>query len=160
MLAPVLLFSPFTGAWVDRWNLKRTLIVSDLIRAGVVFGIPALYLANHHAGSAFALVFVMFTCNVFFLPAKSAITPEIVPASQLLAANALLSVAGILATAIGALCGGWVVDHLGWPTAMRIDGITYLVSVGTLALLVYRRSAPRSSAPAISWRTYLREVGE
>ena len=160
MLAPVLLLSPFTGAWVDRWNLRRTLIVSDVIRAGVVFVIPALYAMTHHLGPAFALVFLMFTCNVFFLPAQSAITPEIVPPAQLLAANALLSVAGIIATAVGALCGGWVVDHLGWPTAMRIDGVTYLVSVVTLALVAYRPSPHREHPAALSWRGYLREIGE
>src|SRR5213075_1951353 len=58
MLAPVLLFSPFTGAWVDRWNLKRVLIVSDVLRAGIVVLIPMLYALTHHTGPAFALVFL------------------------------------------------------------------------------------------------------
>src|SRR2546427_827320 len=141
VLAPVLLLAPFTGAWVDRWNRRRVLIASDARRAGVVLSIPILYAWTHGVAPVFAQVFVLFTCNVFFLPAKSAITPEIVPPGQLLAANALLSVAGIIATAVGALCGGWLVDHLGWPTAMRIDAATYLISVGTLALVRYRPGA-------------------
>ena len=86
----------------------------------------------------FTGVFLMFTCNVFFLPAKSAMTPEIVPHEQLLAANTLLSVAGIAATAVGALVGGWLVDHLGWRTALWIDAATYGVSVLTLTVLRYR----------------------
>ncbi len=160
MLAPVLLFAPFTGAWVDRWNLRRVLIVSDTLRAGVVAAIPLLYASNHLTAPAFALVFALFTCNVFFLPAKSAITPEIVPPAQLMAANSLLSVAGIAATAMGALAGGWVVDHWGWATALRINAGTYLVSVAALALILYRPSEHRSSPPAMSWRRYLGEVGE
>ena len=159
MLAPVLLFSPFTGAWVDRWNLQRTLIVSDVLRAGIVFLIPTLYVMNHHTFPTFVLVFLLFTCNVFFLPAKSAMTPEIVPHSQLLVANALLSAAGIIATAVGALCG-WVVDHLGWDTAMRIDAVTYLVSVVTLVFVVYKPAAHRALQPALTWRGYLGEVRE
>ena len=79
MLAPVLLLAPFTGAWVDRWNLRRVLIASDALRAGVVLSIPILYAWTHGVAPVFAQVFVLFTCNVFFLPAKSAITPEIVP---------------------------------------------------------------------------------
>lgn len=160
MLAPVLLFSPFTGAWVDRLNLKRVLIVSDVLRSGVVVLVPFLYDLTHHTGTAFALVFVLFTCNVFFLPARSAITPEIVPKDQLLAANALLSAAGIAATAVGALAGGWIVDHWGWRIAMQIDAVTYLVSVGTLAMIAYHPSPDRPHAPQLSWRGYLREVGE
>lgn len=160
MLAPVLLFSPFVGAWVDRWNLKRVLVISDVLRAIVVLCIPLLYATLHHTFPVFVLVFVLFTCNVFFLPAKSAITPEIVPAPQLLAANALLSVAGVVATAVGALIGGWVVDHWGWPAAMQIDGVTYLVSVVTLLVLAYRPRARRAALPALSARQYLSEVGE
>ena len=160
MLAPVLLFSPFTGAWVDRWNLRRTLIVSDLMRAGLVFLVPMLYLFSHTIVPTFAMVFLLFTCNVFFLPAKSAMTPEIVPPSQLLVANALLSAAGVAATAIGALCGGWIVDHWGWPLAMRIDAVTYLFSVVTLAFIAYRPRRTARLRPSITWSTYLARVGE
>jgi MFS family permease len=113
MLAPVLMFAPFTGAWVDRWNLKRVLIVSDLLRSVLVVLIPLSYFSTQHTLPMYALVFGLFTCNVFFLPAKSALTPEIVHPSQLLAANAWLAGAGIAATAVGALVGGWVVDHPG-----------------------------------------------
>ncbi len=159
MLAPVLLFAPFAGPWVDRWNLRTTLIVSDLARTALVVAIPISYALTEHIGITFALVFLMFTCNVFFLPAKSAMTPELVPPSQLLAANTLLSIAGIIATAVGALLGGWIVDHWGWSTAMWIDAVTYLVSVGTLALIRYQ-GKPRESLPSVTLRSYLREIGE
>ena len=160
MVAPVLLFAPFTGPWIDRTNLQRLLILSDLARAGIVLLVPWSYALTHHTGTTFALVFALFTCNVFFLPAKSAMTPEIVPQDQLLAANSLLSVAGIVATVVGALLGGWVVDHWGWPIALQIDAVTYLVSVGSLALIRYAPRHAVQAHPAITWGTYLREVGE
>src|SRR6185436_15409064 len=75
MVAPVLMFAPFTGAWVDRQNLKRVLVISDLLRSIAVLAIPYAYDATHGTWTTFVLVFVLFTCNVFFLPAKSAITP-------------------------------------------------------------------------------------
>jgi MFS family permease len=160
MLAPVLLFAPFTGAWVDRWNLRGVMVVSDALRAIMVVLIPIVYPLTHHTLTVYALVFGLFTCNVFFLPAKSAITPEIVPASQLLAANALLAVAGIVATAFGALGGGWIVDHWGWPTALYFNAVTYLVSVAALALILYRPHHPHGPPPAVSLRSYLGEVGQ
>jgi len=160
MVAPVLLFAPFTGAWVDRWNLQRVLVVSDVLRAGIVLAIPWLYALTGHTGTTFALVFALFTANVFFLPAKSAITPEIVHPAQLLAANSLLSVAGIAATAVGALAGGWVVDHWGWKTALEIDAATYLVSVVSLAAVRYRPGPHRPGRPAVSGSGYLAEVRE
>ena len=159
MLAPVLLFAPFAGPLVDRWDLRRTLIISDSVRCVIVVLIPIAYGMTHHIGTVFTLVFLLFTCNVFFLPAKSAMTPEIIPAHQLLAANTLLSVAGIAATAVGALTGGWVVDHWGWTVALYIDAATYLVSVFTLALVRYRQQ-PRAPRREVTLQNYLGEIGE
>src|SRR5438093_8460926 len=137
MLAPVLAFAPFTGAWVDRWNLKRVLIVSDALRSGLVILIPLLYQATHRTAPLFAVVFALFTCNVFFLPAKSAITPEIVPPAQWLAANTLLTLAGVLGTMAGAPLGGWMVDRWGWSRGLEINALTYVVSVLSLWRISY-----------------------
>ena len=48
MLLPVLLFAPFVGPWLDRWNLRRTLLASDLMRGVIVALIPFAYDATHH----------------------------------------------------------------------------------------------------------------
>lgn len=159
MLLPVLLFAPFAGPWVDRWNLRRTLLVSDSLRALLVAAIPLGYAATHSVSVVFTVVFLLFTCNVFFLPAKSAMTPEIVAPDRLLAANTLLSVAGIVATGVGALAGGWLVDHWGWTAVMWVNAATYLVSVGSLALIRYR-GRPRPHAQAGGPANYLHEVLE
>jgi MFS family permease len=160
MLAPVLILAPFTGAWVDRSNLKRVLVTSDALRGVLVVTIPFLYRLADHTLPVFVIVFLLFTCNVFFLPAKSAITPEIVPRHQLLAANALLAVAGIIATALGALGGGWFVDHYGWDTALYVNGVTYLVSVVALVLIRYRHEHHAAHASALTPRGYVAEVAE
>lgn len=155
---PVLLFAPFAGPWVDRWNLRRVLIVSDVLRALCVLAIPAVYMATHHAAPVWTMVFLLFTCNVFFLPAKSAMTPELVPKSQLLTANTLLAVAGIIGTVAGFAMGGWVVDHWGWPAALTMDAVTYGVSVLSLALIRYKPT-PRSSNE-VTVHGYWREIVE
>jgi len=160
MAAPVLLFAPFTGAWVDRWNLRRVLIISDLLRAGLVVLLPGLYAVGHHMTAVYVIVFLLFTCNVFFTPTKSAITPEIVGPRQLLAANALLALAGVLATSLGAPLGGWMVDRMGWGPVIYLNSFTYLVSVVSLWLVRYRPHAHHEARPEISLRAYAREVGE
>lgn len=160
MAAPVLLFAPFTGVWVDRWNLRRVLIISDLLRAGLVALLPVLYAVGHHMTTVYVLVFLLFTCNVFFTPTKSAITPEIVRPGQLLAANALLALAGVLATSLGAPLGGWMVDRWGWERVIYINSLTYLISVVSLWLVRYRPHAHHEAPPEISLRAYVREVGE
>ncbi len=159
VVAPVLLFSPFTGAWIDRHNLKHLLVASDVTRALIVLCIPILFDLTHSTDGVFALIFLLFTVNVVFLPAKSAIVPEIVRREQLLLANSLLAGAGILATAIGALAGGYIIDRWGWPLAMRLDAASYLISVVGLSLLAYRPSAQQTSLQPVTVRGYLHEVG-
>lgn len=158
-VAPVLLFAPFTGAWVDRLNLKRVLIVCDALRCVLVLSVPWAFGLTDSTDLTFVLIFLLFTVNVIFLPAKSAMIPEIVPADQLLATNSLLAGAGIVATGIGALAGGYVIDHQGWAFAMRLDALTYLISVGALAWVVYRPGGHQAMLPTVTVRGYLGEVG-
>jgi len=158
VVAPVLLFAPFTGAWIDRLNLKHVLVVCDLLRTLLVLCMPLVFELTHSTDLIFLSVFVLFTVNVIFLPAKSAMIPEIVRADQLLAANSLLAGAGIVATAIGALAGGYVIDRFGWAVAMRLDALSYLISVCTLSIVVYRAGAHRAKLAAVTVRSYVVEV--
>jgi MFS family permease len=158
VVAPVLLFAPFTGAWVDRRNLQRVLIGCDILRALLVLAMPFAYQATHSVTIVFALVFALFAVNVMFMPAKSAMIPEIVPPERLLAANSLLAGAGIIATGIGALLGGYVIDHFGWGVAMQLDAASYLISVVALTAVVYRAAEHHASLPAVTLRGYVREV--
>ena len=158
VVAPVLLFAPFTGAWVDRHNLKHVLVVSDILRALLVLLVPVLFQLTHSTDVVFALVFLLFTVNVVFLPAKSALLPEVVQPDQLLAANSLLAGAGILATAIGALAGGYIIDRWGWSFAMRLDAASYLISVIGLAMVAYQSAAHHARLAPVSVRGYFDEV--
>lgn len=160
MLAPVLLFAPFAGAWVDRWNLQRVVVLSDLGRALIVLLIPVFYRVTHHVYPVFVLLFLLFTCGVLFLPAKSSLTPELVPAPQLLAANTWLATAGIGATGLGALAGGWLIDHWGWTLALYLNVVTYLVSVVALLSIRYVARPRVAHAGALTPGDYLRQVGE
>ncbi len=158
MLAPVLLFAPFAGAWVDRRDLRRVMVSADLLRACIILLVPVLYLFTRSVTPVFVALFLLFTCGVFFLPAKSAFTPEIIAAPQLLTANTWLTAAGIAAAAVGSLGGGWLIDHRGWTSALYLNGATYLVSVAAL-LLIRHTPAPRHpDAHAPTLRGYLQQL--
>ncbi|NJN51281.1 MAG: MFS transporter [Gammaproteobacteria bacterium] len=158
VVAPVLLFAPFAGALIDRLDLKRVAVVADALRAINVLAITLVYTVHPDVFATFALVFTLFGLNVLFLPAKSALIPAIVPAEQLLRANSHLAIAAIVATGVGALAGGYIVDHYGWALAMQIDAATYLISVFTLAMIPYAQDKAVSAKAPVGVRTYLAEV--
>ncbi|MBI4365009.1 MAG: MFS transporter [Candidatus Latescibacteria bacterium] len=141
---PAILFGPMAGALIDSWNVRRVLITSDLIRGCVVLLlIPAAVWGGLPA--AFAAVFLLFAVNVFFLPARSAIVPDLVPSEDLVRANSLATLAGVAATIAGSFLGGLLVERVGWRWAFAIDGATYFLSV---AFLAATRPVPHARKPA------------
>ena len=96
---PHLLLSPIAGAYVDRWNTKEVLVVSDILRAAVVLLIPVAVLIN--VAFAYPLVFAMTAITIFFRPAKTAMLPRIVRDEDLLPANSALRGSETLADVIG-----------------------------------------------------------
>jgi MFS family permease len=138
---PAILFSPWAGALVDRWNTRATLLISDGIRAVLVLAmIPAAGWGGLPA--VFGLVFLLYLVNAFFLPARSAILPDLVPRETLVEANALATLAGVVATIVGSVAGGLLVERMGWKLGFQVDAATYLVSVAALAFI---RVAPRAA---------------
>lgn len=136
MLGPALVCSPWAGAVVDRLPLVRVLLWTDVARALVVAAIPTAYALTGSTMAVFALVAVSFTLNCFFLPARSALPPHLVPAESLTSANALLVLGSVFATVAASALGGRLVDAYGAATALYLDAATYGASVLALALIL------------------------
>jgi len=140
---PAILFGPWIGALVDGWNTRTTLLVSDAVRGVLVLAIiPAV--EWHGLPAAFALVFLLYLVNAFFLPARSAILPELVPRDTLTEANSLATLAGIIATIAGSFLAGALIERSGWRVGFALDAATYFISVAALAFI---RLEPRPRPP-------------
>lgn len=98
-VVPTLVFAPVAGVFVDRWNRKRALIVTDVVRGAIMLLVPFV-------GDAFQLViatFVIEIASALFIPAKDAVVPTIVPREQLVSANQLSLVSTYATLPVGAL---------------------------------------------------------
>ena len=87
---PAIFFGSIAGAYVDRWDKKRVLIITNLMRAilliFLIFAINNLYIIY--------LISFLFTLLVqFFIPAESPMVPLVVHKKHLLQANALFGLA-------------------------------------------------------------------
>lgn len=153
---PTILVGPLAGALVDTWDLRRVLVVSDFLRGCIVLlMIPAV--AAGGLPAAFALVFALFLANSFFLPARSAILPDLVDAGDLVEANSLATLAGVAATIAGSALGGILVERAGWRWGLAFDAVTYFISVIFLAAL--HPTARVRRAHEGSWRDVYRALG-
>ncbi|MHB8960894.1 MAG: MFS transporter, partial [Candidatus Limnocylindrales bacterium] len=133
---PNLLFSPFAGVFVDRWEQKQVLVVSDILRAAFVLLIPVAVLVN--VWLAYPLVFAVTTVSIFFRPARQAVLPRIVPDDELLAANSAMWVGETIADIPSYTLAGLFVLFLAssLPLAFWFDAATYLASAALLATMI------------------------
>ncbi|HET7473088.1 MAG TPA: MFS transporter, partial [Candidatus Limnocylindrales bacterium] len=130
---PNLLLSPIAGAYVDRWNQRDVMIVSDLLRAAAVLIIPLAAIVN--VLLVYPLVFLVTSISIFFRPARVAILPRIVRRDDLLVANSALWTGETLADVIGYPLAGIFVAFLGPAIALAfwIDAATYAASAVLIA---------------------------
>lgn len=155
---PGFVAGPIGGVLADRWDRKRTMVVADLIRAGVIFSLPFVpNLLFLMAGSV-----VLESLTLIWGPAKDASLPHFVPSAQLTHANSLSLIAVYgpwpLATVVFAslaAMGGFIGDHVpvlrglqASPEALAlwVDSLTFIFSavmVSTLTIASSRRRVAR-----------------
>ena len=80
---PVILLGPVAGVFVDRSNLKRTLIICDLICAVLA----ALLAFSGHLYQMYLLMAGLSAASCFFILGYCAALPLIVPENELMVAN-------------------------------------------------------------------------
>jgi MFS family permease len=127
------LFGLPAGAFVDRWDRKRVMIVSDTVRALALGSIPvALVLGRLTLAQLYLVTFLEGTFFIFFGLAESACLPRIVRKEQLPAAVAANEFTYSFSSLIGPSIGG-ALYGLGRALPFVADALSYIVSV--IALL-------------------------
>lgn len=141
---PQLVFGLIAGVFVDRWDRKKIMIASDILRGFLVLGL-VLVRRPEDVWLFYVLGFFQALVGVFFDPAKSAMIPTIVDREHLLAANALSQTTRVVTSTIGAALAGVLA---GWANsgapAFVLDSLTFFVS----ALFILRLSVPHKAALA------------
>lgn len=146
---PPLLFSPFAGVLVDRFNRKRLLIASDLLRAVVVLGF-LLVDSPSELWLIYLLTVIQFALSSVFEPGRSALLPNVCEPDDLVGANTLGSITWSVMLAAGAAIGGVVAGLVGTSTALVIDSLTFVISAAFITRVHLRPAVvvPGSDGPA------------
>ncbi len=136
---PGLLFGPVAMAYLDRWQRRSVLLVSDAFRAFVVLGIVAYVwpletgrVEESHLFVVYALIFVVGTMATFYLPARVALVPNLVPADKLMQANTLFTTSIAVAAIGGRALGGFVAEVFGVMAGVAANVAAYVFSVWCL----------------------------
>ncbi len=160
MLAlPNLTFGLFAGVFVDRFDRKRIMILSDILRGILVLGFVLVDSADK-IWLLYLLAFIQASIGAFFTPARNALLPNIVPAYGLLAANSISQTSRIIFSVIGTGLAGFLIGtfEVYWPV-FAIDALTFFLSM-VLIVQVRFSGAPAGEKSPINLSGVFRELRE
>lgn len=143
---PRFLFVPLAGLVADRVNRKTVMVVSDVLRAGIVLSF--LWVDRpERVWLIYVLTVAQFVVASFFEPASSAIIPGLVEGSQeLRTANVLSSITWSAMLTLGAALGGLFAGVFGARAALIADAFTFLISAAFLLGIPYERIPDEDAA--------------
>jgi MFS family permease len=143
ILGQVLLFLA-GGVWADRLPRQQVMVASNAARF-VSQGLLGALLVSGHAQiwQLVALQLVHGAATGVFRPAATGLTPQLVPPSQLQAANGLMYLTLSIGGIVGPAVGGVLVATVGAGWAIIGDALTFAVSGVLLARIRPLGYAPR-----------------
>ena len=129
---PTSFLAPAAGVVADRFSRKSIMIVSDLLRVGVV--LCFLFVEKpEHVWLVYSLALVQESIWTFYDPARRASVPNICASHELHLANALSGATWSVMLALGAAMGGFVTHWFGWETAIIVDAASFVISASIMA---------------------------
>jgi DHA3 family macrolide efflux protein-like MFS transporter len=134
---PMALISPIAGVFVDHWNVKRLMIASDLVRAGLIL----MLVFAHNVTQIAAIFIVLSSVSSFFAPAQSVTLRTIVPPEGLLAANALMMQAFYIVRLLSPAAAGALVAWLTEKSCFYLDVASFIFSAAMISGLSIIRPA-------------------
>ncbi|MGC4109354.1 MAG: MFS transporter [Nocardioides sp.] len=130
---PQVVVGSVAGVLVDRWDRKRTMVVTNVLLA--VGLVPLLLVSGDQRIWLVYVVLAVEACaEVFFAPAEQAFLPRVVDDADLVVANGVNGQMSNLARLVGSALGGVVAAVGGISAVALVDGVSFLVA----ALLVAR----------------------
>jgi MFS family permease len=149
---PYLLISLPAGAYVDRWDRKRVMIICDTIRAINIGSVPVAAAFGHlTVGQLYVTAAVEGTAFVFFNVAEVAALPRVVDKSQIPDASSQNQAAQAGTALISPPLGGFIFQTLGHTMPFLIDAVSYTASVLSLFLIKTEFQLERTAEQRRLW---------
>lgn len=139
-VTPMLVFSPFAGAIVDRYDRKLMMMISDLASGVATIAILILYSSGNlqiwhlYISGAFQGIF-----QTFQWPAYSAAITTMLPKEQYGRANGMMSLAESASGIFSPLLAGAMLGIVGLVGILVIDIVSFTFAIGTLLFVAIPR---------------------
>lgn len=129
---PSIIFAALAGVYVDYWDRKKVLVVTNLLRALLVLGYMVV---GANLWLILALSFVVSAVTQFFTPAEAAAIPSLVSKQQLVSANSLFVFTMYGSFIVGYSLAGPVISLMGDRAPFYLTSAMFAIA-GLLCLFL------------------------
>lgn len=145
-ILPMAVVSPLAGVFADRWNVRTTMIVSDLLRAVLVLAL----LYSTAVWHIYAVLIALSAISSFFMPSQTIAIRSIVPKEGLMAANGIMMQIMQVTQIASPALAGVLIKLVGENSCFWLDSVSFLASASIVAsFTIQRAGAPPKNAASI-----------
>ncbi len=151
---------PIGGVLADRFNRKKILIWSDILRFIIVLGFLLVKDASQ-IWLLYTLTALQLGISGIFFPTKDAILPDVVEEGEIGTSNALTSTTWSTMLAFGAFLGGQVAGAWGIAPAIILDAFSYLLSAYFIGRMTYTQTTVKvedTLTPKVVFHQYFQGI--
>ncbi len=127
---PQICISLFAGTWIDKYNRKKLIMLSDSVIAISTLGLALLFLSGNK--NIWVLFFVLMIRSAgagIQTPAVNAILPQIVPQENLMKVNGIMSTCNSIMMFLSPAVSGAILSVFSLEVTLFIDVITAIIGV-------------------------------
>ena len=134
--APQIAISLFAGVWIDRYDRKSLIMLSDTIIALSTLILAIAFLSGHrNIWLLFTVLMVRSAGTGIQTPAVNAVIPQIVPQKHLMQVNGIQNTLTSLIMFLSPAVSGAILSVSTLETTLFIDVFTALIGVGITSAL-------------------------
>jgi MFS family permease len=157
---PALVLGPIAGVFVDRWDRRKTMIFSDIIRAVLVLFCLLVH-TKEQVWIFYVVAFLMSSTSQFFYPSRGALLPLIVPESaDWLAANGLMQIIQTVGMIVGPSLAGFAIGLYGERVAFIVNSCGFIISALAVLTIRHQKTASQEDHQPASIRNVWRDLRE
>lgn len=158
---PQIFISLFAGVWIDRYDRKKMIMLSDTVIAVSTLLLAVLFLTGHkNIWFVFSVLIVRSAGTGIQTPAVNALIPCLTPKEKLMKVNGINSTLSSIMMFLSPAAGGVILSFAPLEAALFIDVLTAIVGVGITATVpvCQKKEAPASLSPDKGSNSYLTEI--
>jgi MFS family permease len=130
-IVPFVIVGPLLGVFADRWDVKKAMVLSDIIRAVLA----VLLLFSTQPYHFYLIILALSSVSCLFMPCQNIAVQNLVRKEELLVANSLNLQTEQFTKIIGPAFAGALIEILGERICFIIDGFTFAVSALLIATI-------------------------